>query len=91
MYIFSCLIYYSKRTLYDLFSLKFLYYSDMTTQKHVQKFMEVEGNLGHKKVLGELATAAFVHPCGEGEVLHMVHDLPKLTFICFHSTRGFMA
>jgi hypothetical protein len=78
-------------TLYDLFSLKFLYYSDMTTQKHVQKFVEVEGNLGHKKVLGELDTAAFVHPCGEGEVLHMAHDLPKLTFICYHSTQEFMA
>jgi len=77
--------------LYDLFSLEFLYYSDMTTQKHVQKFVEVEGNLGHKKVLGELDTGAFVHPCGEGEVLHMVLDLPKLTFICYHSTRGFMA
>lgn len=77
--------------LYDLFSLKFLSYSDMTIQKHVQKFVEVEENLGHKKVLGELDTAAFVHPCGEGEVLHTVLDLPKLTFICYHSTRGFMA
>lgn len=78
-------------TLYDLFSLKFLFYSDMTTQKHVQKFVEVEGNLGHKKVLGELDMAAFVHPCGKGEVLLMALGLPKLTFICCHSTQGFMA
>jgi hypothetical protein len=63
----------------------------MITQKLVQKFVEVEGNLGHKKVLGELVMAAYVHLCGEGEVLHMALDLPKPTSICYHSTPEFMA
>jgi hypothetical protein len=75
----------------ELFSLNLLYYSDTITQKLVQRSVEVEGNLGHKKVLAELVMAAYVHPCGEGEVLHMVHGLPRHISICYHSTPEFMA
>jgi hypothetical protein len=74
-----------------LFSSKFLYYSDMITQKLVQKFVEVERNPGHKKVQGELVMEAYVHPCGEEEALLMVLDLLKLTSICYHFTPGFTA
>jgi hypothetical protein len=63
----------------------------MTIQKRVQKFEVVEENLGHKKVLGELVMAAYVHLCGEAEVLHMVLGLLKHTFICYHFTLEFMA
>jgi hypothetical protein len=75
----------------DLFSLNLLYYSDTITQKLVQRSVEVEGNLGHKKVLGGLVMAAYVHPCGEGEVLHMALGLRRHTSICYHSTLEFMA
>jgi hypothetical protein len=63
----------------------------MITQKLVQKFVGVEGNPGHKKVLEELVMEAYVHPCGEEEALLMVLDLPKPTSICYRSTPEFMA
>jgi hypothetical protein len=67
------------------------YYSDTITQKLVQKSVEEEGNLGRRKVQGELVMAAYVHPCGEEEVLHMALGLPRPTSICYHSTPEFMA
>jgi hypothetical protein len=63
----------------------------MIIQKLVQKFVEAEGNLGHKKVLGELVMEAYVHHCGEEEALLMVLDLPKHTSICYHSIPELMA
>jgi hypothetical protein len=35
--------------------------------------------------------AAYVHPCGEGEVWRMALGLPRRTSICYHSTPEFMA
>lgn len=69
---------------------KFLFCSDMITQKLAQKFVGVEGNRGHKKVLGKLVMEAYVHPCGEEAALLTVLDLHKPTSICYHSTPEFM-